>query len=94
MQAAGLAAFEARSEGDPYSYEQRDCKLDGAYLRQFRANKRAWEFFRAQAPWYQKVTTHYVMSAKKEATQLRRLGILIRDSERGKRIGILAGKKD
>jgi len=34
--------------------------------RQLRANKAAGEFFRSQAPWYQRMSTWWVVSARKE----------------------------
>jgi len=53
---------------------------------QFRANKKAWKFFRAQAPWYQRVAAFWVVSAKKDDTRLKRLAKLIKDSENGRTI--------
>jgi uncharacterized protein YdeI (YjbR/CyaY-like superfamily) len=84
MHAAGLAAFEKRqgNRSGIYSYEQRkSAKLPVAYERRFRAHKTAWTFFRAQAPWYQRICSFWIISAKKEETRLKRLAILIRDSE-------------
>jgi uncharacterized protein YdeI (YjbR/CyaY-like superfamily) len=84
MQPAGLKAFEQRTDERSaiYSYEQRQsAKLSGPFEKQFRANKKAWEFFQAQAPWYQRVATFWVVSAKKEETRLKRLVNLIKDSE-------------
>jgi uncharacterized protein YdeI (YjbR/CyaY-like superfamily) len=93
MDAAGLAAFKAR---DPkrsgiYSFEQRkkDQRLDAAYEAKLRKNKKAWAFFQAQAPYYQRMASLYVMSAKKEETRLRRLATLIADSAAGRRIGLM-----
>jgi uncharacterized protein YdeI (YjbR/CyaY-like superfamily) len=51
-----------------------------AFQKQFRANKKAWKYFRAQAPWYQRVAAFWVLSAKKEETRLKRLARLIEDS--------------
>jgi uncharacterized protein YdeI (YjbR/CyaY-like superfamily) len=86
---AGLRAFERRSEKKSgiYSYEQRDkAKLSREDQRRFRAVAEAWAFFRAQAPWYQKTATFWVMSAMREETRKRRLDVLIRDSARGRTI--------
>jgi uncharacterized protein YdeI (YjbR/CyaY-like superfamily) len=86
---AGLAAFERRSDKRTgiYSYEQRDkAKLSREDERRFRANAKAWGFFRAQAPWYQKTATFWVVAAKREETRKRRLDILIRDSARGRTV--------
>jgi uncharacterized protein YdeI (YjbR/CyaY-like superfamily) len=79
----GLKAFAARSakKSGVYSYEQRKhARFTAAQLKQFRANKSAWEFFRSQAPWYQTVTAYWVLSAKKEETKRKRLASLIRYS--------------
>ena len=93
MHAAGLAAFAAR---DPertaiYAYEQPHDEqvLSAEYRLQLEGNKKAWTFFQAQAPWYQRNTSRWVMSAKKEETRLRRLATLIADSAAGRRIGRL-----
>ena len=89
MQPAGLKAFEQRTDERSaiYSYEQRQsAKLSGAFEKQFRANRQAWGFFRAQAPWYQRVAAFWVGSAKKDETKLKRLAKLIEDSENGRTI--------
>lgn len=51
-----------------------------------KANRAAWEFFRAQAPSYQRTATWWVVSAKKEDTRRRRLEALIAATARGKRL--------
>lgn len=87
MRPAGEKAFAARSEERTgvYSFEKREAaRLDDAGEKAFRANKKAWELFQAQAPWYRKVTVHWVMSAKKEETRQRRLATLIADSAEGR----------
>ena len=85
---SGLSVFEQRDKKKSklYSYEVGSCQLDAAYMRQFRANSTAWEFYQAQAPWYRRVSCYWVMSAKKEETRLRRLATLIDDSANGRRI--------
>ncbi|MBA2313495.1 MAG: YdeI/OmpD-associated family protein [Actinobacteria bacterium] len=89
MEPAGLRAFAKRTKkkSEIYSYEQKDeIKLDEAFERQFRANKKAWSFFQSQAAWYQRTAMWRVMSAKKEETRLKRLGQLIESSEAGRTI--------
>jgi uncharacterized protein YdeI (YjbR/CyaY-like superfamily) len=91
MRPAGLAAFDARTEVGTYSYEQRDAAaFDPERERRLRANTAAWEHFSAQAPWYRRTATHWVMSAKREETRDRRLARLIEDSAAGRAIGPLA----
>jgi uncharacterized protein YdeI (YjbR/CyaY-like superfamily) len=85
MHPAGLKAFAARDEKKSaiYSYEQRkSARFTREQEKQFRANKVAWEFFRSQAPWYQRVTTYWVISAKREETKLKRLSVLIEYSQK------------
>jgi uncharacterized protein YdeI (YjbR/CyaY-like superfamily) len=91
MQKPGLAAFEARDlkKSQQYSYERYNCRLEAAHEQKFKANTKAWEFFRAQAPWYRRTTTWWVVSAKTEETRLKRLTTLIEDSEQGRRIKLL-----
>jgi uncharacterized protein YdeI (YjbR/CyaY-like superfamily) len=51
-----------------------------------RRNKAAWTFFQAQPPYYRKRMTWWVVSAKQEATRLKRLAQLIERSAAGERI--------
>jgi hypothetical protein len=39
---------------DIYAFENAGRKLDADFENKFRANKKAWQFFQAQAPWYQR----------------------------------------
>ncbi len=85
MHKSGLAAFQKRDSDRSaiYAYEQRKAaKLDPKFEKQFRANAGAWEFFRSQPPWYQRTSTFWVVSAKKEETRVKRLAVLIDCSER------------
>jgi uncharacterized protein YdeI (YjbR/CyaY-like superfamily) len=95
MQAAGKAAFERRDKTPParYSFERAQVAFDAPFEKQFRANARAWAFFQAEAPWYRRVVTHWVTSAKKPETRQRRLETLIADSAAGRRIAQLPQKK-
>jgi uncharacterized protein YdeI (YjbR/CyaY-like superfamily) len=97
MHPAGLKAFAARSEKKSgiYAYEQRKtAHFNREKEKQFRANKPAWEFFRSQAPWYQRVTTYWAISAKREETKVKRLSELIGHSQNQRRIpGLIPTKK-
>lgn len=88
MHPTGLAAFDRRDEEKSklYSYENRTRGLGNAYENKLKANKKAWTFFQSQPPWYQRTSGWWVMSAKKEETRLKRLAVLIKDSESGKTI--------
>jgi uncharacterized protein YdeI (YjbR/CyaY-like superfamily) len=86
MQPAGLKAFQhLKSEKSAiYSYEQRKAaELESAHEKQFRANRKAWDFFQAQPPWYRRTAAWWIISAKKEETRLKRLQKLINDSAQG-----------
>jgi len=89
MSPAGLKAFEERDQkkSGVYSYEQRkSSQLDPAYEKQFKANKKAWDFFQSKPPSYQQPAIWWVMSAKQEETRLKRLARLIEDSEHGRTV--------
>jgi uncharacterized protein YdeI (YjbR/CyaY-like superfamily) len=83
MTQAGRDAFARR---DPkrtaiYSFEQKTpAQLRPEESRRFKASAKAWRFFQAQAPWYQRTALHWVVTAKKEQTRARRLAKLIDDS--------------
>jgi uncharacterized protein YdeI (YjbR/CyaY-like superfamily) len=92
MHSAGLGAFEKRegNRSEIYSYEQRKAaKLPSAYEKRFRTRPAAWKFFQAQAPWYQRTSSWWVISAKKEETRLKRLATLIEDSEHQRTLAAL-----
>jgi uncharacterized protein YdeI (YjbR/CyaY-like superfamily) len=87
MHSAGLAAFEKRDDDRSaiYAYEQRKtAKLPALFEKKFRERAVAWKFFRSQPPWYQRTSTYWVISAKREETRLKRLATLI-DCSAGKR---------
>lgn len=85
---AGLAAFERRDprKTGSYSFESRRAAFDAAIEREFTKHSAAWAFFRAQPPGYQRLVTHYVMSAKQPDTRLRRLAAIVTLSADGKRL--------
>jgi uncharacterized protein YdeI (YjbR/CyaY-like superfamily) len=88
MQPPGLAAFAARREykSGIYSYEQRGEHLPEPYAGLLRRNKKAWEFFEAQPPFYRKMIGWWVVSAKQEKTRRKRLQKLIAESAAGHRL--------
>lgn len=88
MQPAGLESFKLRKENKSriYSHETENVKFSAEYEKQFKSNKKAWEFFEKQAPSYKKVMTHWIMSAKQQKTQISRLEKTIAESEKGKRV--------
>jgi uncharacterized protein YdeI (YjbR/CyaY-like superfamily) len=89
MQPAGLKAFERRLEARSgiYAYEQRkNASLDPGSEKAFRQHPKAWEFWENQAPWYQKMASWWIISAKREETRQKRLARLISESDAGRRI--------
>lgn len=88
MQPAGLKAFQARDEqlSKQYSYEREHCQLDAEYLQLFRKNKKAWNYFQAQSPAYQRNASWFVMSAKRAETRLKRLATLIEDCQNHRKL--------
>lgn len=88
MQPAGLASFNFRKEHKSriYAYEKEAIKLSDDFEKKFKANRKAWEFFQSLPPSYHKPAINWVMSAKQEATSIKRLEELINDSESGRKI--------
>ena len=88
MQPAGLAAYARR---DPKrtgtaSFENHHRKFPPALEKRFRAEKKAWAFFSAQAPWYQRLIAHKIVTAKQAATKERWLARVITASAAGRRL--------
>src|SRR5688572_8762733 len=83
MELVGIESFKNRKENKSkvYSHENTEAKFPADFEKQFKANKTAWKYFQALAPSYQKVSKHWVMTAKQETTKLKRLQQLIQDSE-------------
>jgi uncharacterized protein YdeI (YjbR/CyaY-like superfamily) len=91
MKPPGLRVFEARDEAltKRYSYEQRAQPLAPEYEAQLRANADAWAHFEREPPWYRRVASFWVMSAKRVETREKRLKTLIERSAKGLRVGPL-----
>lgn len=73
-------SFEARSEAFPPDLE-----------KVFRKNQTAWANFTAQPPGYRRTAIHFVSSAKREETRLRRLDQLMEVSLAGRRLPQIGG---
>ena len=88
MTKAGEAAFAARDDARTgiYSFEQQAASLAPAFQKRLRANRAAWNYLRTEAPYYRQLVTHWVMSAKREETRVKRLELLIASSAAGLRI--------
>ncbi len=92
MKPAGMHLFNTRSDAQGYSSEQRNVQLSSAYEAQIKANQPAWLFFSNLAPSYKRDSIWWVMSAKKEETRSKRLGVLIASSEARLKIPMLRKK--
>jgi uncharacterized protein YdeI (YjbR/CyaY-like superfamily) len=88
---AGLHAYEIRNpaKAQRYSFERKDAALDPEMVTTFKRDPAAWRFFASQPPSYRRTAAFWVISAKREETRSRRLGILISDSAAGQRIALL-----
>ncbi len=93
MKPAGLHLFNNRSDAQGYSVEDRNVSLAPAYELRLKANQRAWTYFYNLASSYKRDSIWWVMSAKKEETRLKRLGILISSSEAALKIPMLRKKE-
>lgn len=95
MRPAGIKAAKNRSskKSKLYSFEQKNVKLGKNYEKKIRDNDKAWQFFSSLTPSAKKMSTWWVMSAKKEETRFRRLEILIKHSAKGEKLPQIDWKK-
>ena len=82
----GMAVLKARDPIKTYRYSaaQRPKVLPPAIQRQFKAATAAWAFFTAQPPYYQRLITFWIASAKREETRAARLATAIADASAGR----------
>lgn len=88
MAPAGRAAFAGRDAQQErrYSFENRPREFGPDLLKRFKADPKAWKYFEAQPPGWRRTAIWRVVSAKQEATRLRRLQQLIDAARRGVRL--------
>lgn len=81
MQPAGLAIFNLRKteKSGIYAFEVGEVQLPAQFEKLLKANKKAWAYFQKLAPSYKKTSIHWVISAKQETTQIKRMQSLIAD---------------
>lgn len=90
----GKAAF-ARFDPEKhraYSFEARPNAFTPELEKLFRKDKAAWAHFTDQPPGYRRTAIHFVSSAKREETRLRRLEELMRVSAVGERLPQISGR--
>ncbi|MBA3263184.1 MAG: YdeI/OmpD-associated family protein [Thermoleophilaceae bacterium] len=93
MAPAGVRAYEARTleRTGIYSHERRDAAVFPPHFEErLRANPAAWEWFEGRPQGYRSTATHWVVSAKRDETRLRRLQQLIDCSAEGRNVPPLA----
>jgi uncharacterized protein YdeI (YjbR/CyaY-like superfamily) len=85
MTEAGRVVFARRQEhrSGVYSYEQRPQELPPAYRALLERNAKAAADFDSRPAWYRKTAIWKIVSAKQEATRLRRLAQLVDCHARG-----------
>ncbi|UYN90454.1 MAG: YdeI/OmpD-associated family protein [Anaerolineales bacterium] len=90
MTPAGMKAYEERdpAKSQQYSSEQQGVALPTTLEARFKKNKQAWTFFNQQPPGYRKTILWWVVSAKREDTQIKRLQRLIEVSTAGARVDL------
>jgi uncharacterized protein YdeI (YjbR/CyaY-like superfamily) len=90
---AGRAAFANRTEAKTaiYSYEREAGAFTGDQEKAFKTNAKAWTFWAAQANWYRRTATHWVVTAKRPLTRDRRFAQLVEVSAAGRRLAHLGG---
>lgn len=87
MEPEGLLLYKNRQAGNhnKYSYENKPETLPSSFIKIFKANKKAWTFFNLQPPSHKRMIYYWILSAKQESTQLKRLNQVIEMSEQEKR---------
>lgn len=88
---AGLVAFERRgkSASERRHFESLPTNLPRGALAKLRKNRKAWQFWKEQPPGYRRISTSYVLSAKRPETRARRLETVIAYCARGMRLPLL-----
>lgn len=81
--ASGISSFTGR---DKKKSEKKNVEFAPWQLKLFKANKKAWTFFSAQTPSYQKYMKIWVTGAMKKETQEKRLQMLVDDSAQNSKL--------
>ena len=89
MRPAGLTAYEKRSEKNSRqaSYERVEPpEFSEWQLQQLQRSKKVWQAFEQLPPGYRKRVTHWIATAKRRETQIKRLDSLIQTLKSGGRL--------
>lgn len=88
MQPPGIAAYEKKNDARSgiYAFEREIAELEPQMLKQFKRERVAWKYFDAQPPYYRRLASWWVISAKRDETRMKRLEQLIELSAREERL--------
>ncbi|MGL5927705.1 MAG: YdeI/OmpD-associated family protein [Dermatophilaceae bacterium] len=88
MQPSGLAAWEARREdrSGVYSFEGDGVEFTSEFAAALAADPAASAFWEVATPSYRRHVTHWVMTAKQQATREKRMTQLLTDCAHGRLI--------
>ena len=89
IEPAGAAAYARRTEepSGTCSFEQETPPtLSDDYLARLKSNENAWADWQGRPAGYRRQVAHWIMSAKRESTRVRRLSALIEDSAAGRKV--------
>ena len=94
MTPAGLAVFTERhpSQTEGYTTSTHDAELTPELLALLQADGRAWAFFEAQPPGYQRNSRWWIMQAKRDETRLKRVEMLREAAAAGRRLHQVTGQ--
>jgi uncharacterized protein YdeI (YjbR/CyaY-like superfamily) len=86
MQPSGLLAWERRREdrSGVYSFEGDGVELAAEFAERLAGHRAASAFWEVATPSYRRQVTHWVMTAKQEATRQRRMAQLLTDCAAGR----------
>jgi uncharacterized protein YdeI (YjbR/CyaY-like superfamily) len=86
MTPTGERAFEERKKVGVYAYEKALTSLTSEEGAEFRENDGAWVDWEKRPPSYRRSALHWITSAKRPETRVKRLAELIAVSAEGRRL--------
>lgn len=89
MEVAGEKVFNSRDTSQD-NYDKKTKKLAPEFEVLLKQNSDAWDYFDCASPSYKKMAIRWIMKAKKEDTQRKRMQVLIDSSEKGEKIPALS----
>jgi uncharacterized protein YdeI (YjbR/CyaY-like superfamily) len=85
MHTAGLEAYNKRQakKSAIYAHEKNEAVFTPSQQKLLQSNKSAWKYFQSLAASYQKLSAHWVNSAKQSTTKEKRMQQIIEDAANG-----------